>query len=119
MKPIILFIIIILQFLLLFKFFMKRWYMIFAIKYVYIPDFINSKNEFISDQPLKLLKIKHNKIIIFYILVVILMFIFFYRTISFYITLLSFTLSCIFCKLTFNRRIFENEIFSIFSDYLK
>ena len=90
MKLVILFIIIIVEFLLFLKFFMKKWYVIFAIKYVYIPDFMSSKNEFINDQPLKLLKARHNNIITLYILVAILMFIFFYGTISFYITLLSF-----------------------------
>ena len=119
MKIIFLVIISIIYFLSLLIFFMKKWYMILAIRHVYIPDFIYSRDEFISDQPLKILRIRRNKMIIFNILIIILMFMFFYGTYSFYITLLSFILSYIFCVFTFNRRIFENEIFSIFSDYLK
>lgn len=98
-------------------FFLKKWYELLAISKVYIPDFISSRDFFINDKPLIILKNRRNTIIIITILTILLIAIFFNNT-TLYLILASLVSSFFTSLFTFNARIFENKIFSIFSNYL-
>lgn len=117
MKIIYIFIIIfILKFL--FTFYLKKFWLLRAINTVYIPDFIHSRNEFINDKPLIILKKQRNEIYIVLILWFLVPIILFFKTPFFYVNTLLFILTYIFSILTFNRNIFDNDIFGRFSNYL-
>lgn len=99
-------------------FFLKKWYELFAIIKVYIPDFIDHKSFFVNDTPLITLEKRRNAIIILTITIIVLIAIFFYG-VTFYLTLASLITSFFTSFFTFRAAIYENQIFKIFSDYLK
>lgn len=107
----------VIYFIICYVFFLKKWYELFAITKVYIPDFNYSKTEFVNEIPLNILKKRKNQIIVLIITINIMVAMFFYG-ITFYLMLASLIFSFITCLLTFKAIVFENKIFSIFSDYL-
>lgn len=117
MKYIFLIAISVIYFACCYIFFLKKWYELLAISKVYIPDFISSRDFFINDKPLNILKNRRNTIIILIIVTIFLIAIFFNNA-TFYLTLASLVSSFFTSLFTFNARIFENKIFSIFSNYL-
>lgn len=110
-------IISIIYFIICYIYFLKKWYEYFAITRVYIPNFIDSRHEFINDIPLNILKKRKKMIIFFYVAILVLTAICFER-LTLYIMLASFILSFITCTITFKAIIYENQIFTIFSAYL-
>lgn len=107
----------IIYFIICYIFFLKKWYEFIAINKVYIPDYISSEKLFINDTPLRVFKKRRNTIIILVILIISLTALFFSR-ITFYLTFGSIILSLLTTIFTFNAKIYDFEIFSMFSNYL-